>query len=156
MALHARFLFGFFVALLVGGCAASDDPPDDGMPDGGPKPSAGDPCELAATPTGDEALCPITLRYRPPRPVQSVHVAGAWNGFSPSLEPLQGPGESGEYSIALRLAPGVHGYKIVLDGKEWRLDDGHSYRTYDSGVENSNTFPLWYSRLNPFRRSSNR
>lgn len=137
MALHARFLFGFFVALLVGGCAAPGDLPDGGMPIDGPRPIAGDPCEPAPAPTGDDALCPITLRYRPPRPVQSVHVAGAWNGFSPSLEALQGPDEHGEYRIALRLAPGVHGYKLVLDGKEWRLDDGHSYRTYNAGAENS-------------------
>src|SRR5688572_1268069 len=133
----ARFLFGFLVAALVGGCAASDDSgPDAGLPDG-PGLVTGDPCEPAAPPTGEAASCAVTLRYRPPRPVQSVHVSGAWNSWSGSAEPLQGPDEKGEYSIALRLPPGDHGYKLVLDGKEWRLDDNQPYRHYDAGVENS-------------------
>jgi len=127
----------FLVAVLGCGCAV---PPDEGGADAAaldaPPPRFADPCAPAPMPVGDAAYCTVTLSYRPPRSVSTVAIAGEWNGFSATSQPLS-RGKEGLYSVSLRLLPGVYAYKLVLDGKEWRLDDGNSYRKYEGGVENS-------------------
>jgi glycosidase len=132
----ASRLLGSLVLLLVGGCSVEGEIAPDGGSDG-PGLLTGDPCAPAPTPTGDEALCAVTLRYRPPHQVSAVSVAGEWNKWSPTAQPLSGPDGKGEFTAELKLLPGIYSYKLVLDGKEWRLDDGNQYRKYEAGVENS-------------------
>ena len=134
-----RRLGGAVVLLLLGACAQpTTDFGDGGSPpqkDGATQPD-GDPCLPTPAPTGDALLCPVTVSYTPPR-AATVAIAGEWNGFSATAQPLSGPDAQGAYKVSLQLAPGVYAYKLVLDGNDWRLDPKNSYRKYSGGVENS-------------------
>ena len=77
----------------------------------------------------------VSVIYAPPRAAAQIAIAGEWNAWTPqSLGP---PDLEGRYHANLRLAPGVYGYKLVLDGTEWRLHERNPYRKYVGGVENS-------------------
>lgn len=93
----------------------------------------------SGAPGQPDGLCPVTLRYKPPAGmlVSSVAAAGEWNAFDTAKDPLAGPDASGEYALELRLAPGLHAYKLVLNTNNWILDPGQAYRKYVGGVENS-------------------
>ena len=136
---HGRFLVLLGVALAVG-CSKTDTLPSDVADAAQPKDDAApaiDPCEPLPILSGEAARCEVELRYKPPHPVQTVAVAGEWNDFSATAQPLDGPLADGTYRVLLRLLPGIFAYKLVLDGKEWLLDAGNSYRKYQGGVENS-------------------
>lgn len=125
---------------LLCSCAVSTgmDPPDDTDADmnAPQKTDGGDPMS-ACDPAPPAATCPITLRYVPDRPPGAmVHVAGDWNAWSKTAQPLAGPDGQGAYKIELRLAPGLYAYKLVI-GDTWLLDPGNGYRKYDGGIENS-------------------
>ena len=128
------------LVLALGACASPTTESADGGA-GGPDLSepgrpSGDPCAPVTAPSGDALLCPVTVVYTPPRAAQ-VAIAGEWNGFSPTAQPLSGPDAQGAYRVTLRLLPGLYAYKLVLDGSDWRLDPKNSYRKYSGGVENS-------------------
>lgn len=123
--------------LLAGACATDPGSMSDGGVSDGPPPVKGDPCAVVQLPTGDDARCPVTVTYRPLHPAKSVALAGEWNDFSATAQPLSGPAPDGSFSGSVSLPPGVHAYKIVVDGTEWHLDEGNSYRKYQGGTENS-------------------
>ena len=52
---------------------------------------------------------------------RSVHVAGGFNGWSQTADPLQKIGPT-RWSTTLDLEPGVHLYKFVIDGQRWITD----------------------------------
>ena len=81
-----------------------------------------------------DGLCPAALTYQG-SVGQTVFVAGEFNGWSPTATPLSHEG-NGVYRTQLRLAPGLYGYKVVVDGN-WLLDSGQPYRVYDNHIENS-------------------
>jgi chromosome partitioning protein len=54
-------------------------------------------------------------------PGRQVFVAGSFNGWDPMANPLMDNPDSGHYKAAIRLPPGRHEYKFVVDG-EWRVD----------------------------------
>jgi len=61
----AAYLSGCLVLFLVGGCSNVDETaPDGGDRSDGPGLNTGDPCAPSSEPSGDAALCSITLRYR--------------------------------------------------------------------------------------------
>ena len=63
-----------------------------------------------------------------------AELAGEWDWEArTALEDADG---DGTYTAELELAPGLHGYKLIVDG-EWRLDPANAYRTYVGGTENS-------------------
>jgi hypothetical protein len=86
-------------------------------------------------------LCPTVFHARPSSAVQSVRVAGEWNGFDlPTAATLSGPDASGVYTGTVNLAPGLQAYKIVYQkdgGPSWELDPEQGRRKYVNGVENS-------------------
>jgi len=67
----------------------------------------------------------------------NVFVAGSFNGWNATKNPLTGPNEKGEYIVDLPLAPGKYGYKFVVDGK-WTLDPANS-ETEDNGLGDKNS-----------------
>lgn len=83
--------------------------------------------------------CPVSLSYDPPagKVITQVAIAGEWNGFSATALPMQGPDSAGNFHTDFSLPPGIHGYKLVLDGSEWILDPGQGYRKYVDQTENS-------------------
>jgi 1,4-alpha-glucan branching enzyme len=61
-----------------------------------------------------------------------VFVAGSFNDWRPTEFPMEEQGKSGHYTTSIKLAPGVHAYKIIV-GDKWHPDpknpdkqpDGH-------------------------------
>ncbi len=114
---------------------AGGDPDGGGPPDLAEAPPPPEACEAKPLPTGEAAKCDEFLTYAPPRAAKQIALAGEWNGWTP--QPLGPPDLEGRYHASLRLLPGVYGYKLVLDGTEWRLHERNPYRKYVGGVENS-------------------
>ena len=82
----------------------------------------------------DPFYCPVSFSYRP-GPAMSVAVAGEWNGFSATAQPMV-PGEPGEFVLTADIEPGLHAYKFVVDG-DWRFDPNQARRKYVDDIENS-------------------
>jgi cyclomaltodextrinase len=78
-----------------------------------------------------------TFTYRPNRPdVKTVHVAGQFNGWNSESHPLP-PTDEGIYELFVRLPPGAHPYRLVIDG-QWMLDPANPEKLGDGkGHENS-------------------
>ncbi len=86
---------------------------------------------------GSSALCATVFRFQPSGAAPgSVALAGEWNGFDSSAL-MEGPDASGAFTQTVELSPGLHGYKLVLNGSQWILDPDQGYRKYVSGSENS-------------------
>lgn len=124
-----------------GGGATADaaTPPDtDAGPDSGGAAEDGSAGSDAGPPP--DVLCPVTVSYAGTADTTSVHLAGSFNDWSLTEDPLVDDG-SGTWSVEVELAPGIYPYKLVVveSGGEpqWLLDPSHHYRAYDSGVENS-------------------
>lgn len=67
---------------------------------------------------------------------ERVGLAGSWNGWNPEVDPLH-RGPDGRWSAEVRLPPGRHAYKFVVDGV-WTLDPAQpSMRTESDGTVNS-------------------
>jgi glycosidase len=133
----ATLLLAFVTGALLqaagcdGGSGDASDARDGGAD--GPAPT-GEACAPAPAGAG-ETTCPVKLTFKPTARTTSVAVAGEWNGWSTTAEPLQQ--RDGTYSVTLRLRPGLYAYKLVVNGGEWGLDPGNPYRKYDGGIENS-------------------
>ena len=53
----------------------------------------------------------------------SVHLAGDFNGWSTSAEPMSDPEGDGVWTVKVKLAPGSYEYKFVIDGgARWEPD----------------------------------
>ena len=72
-----------------------------------------------------------TFRYVPAAgaPTVPVSVAGDFNGWSATPNPMA-RGADGSYSVTVPVPPGVHQYKIVVDGK-WIADPAN----HDTALE---------------------
>jgi hypothetical protein len=64
----------------------------------------------------------VLFTYRPDRAAKTVHLAGTFNEWSNSRDPMRGPDEQGRYQARLRLKQGTYHYKFVLDGDYWTFD----------------------------------
>jgi len=51
----------------------------------------------------------------------SVSVAGTFNGWDPTKNPMKDNPHSGKFVTTLLLAPGRYEYKFVVNG-DWRVD----------------------------------
>ena len=71
----------------------------------------------------------VTFRYRPDPSVESVHLAGTFNGWDPSSQRMDGPNGDGTFRTTVVLAAGRHEYKFVVDGRDWRTDPENPVRT---------------------------
>ena len=74
-----------------------------------------------------------TFRYQVPAnsPAPSrVNLAGDFNNWSPTATPMTpaGANSPGEWSVTIRLTPGLHHYKFVLDGNHWIPDPAAEMR----------------------------
>lgn len=82
-----------------------------------------------------ELRCPTTFRYTPPagRTVSRVEVTGEWSMWSNPGAAMRAD-EHGGYTVDLSLAPGLHAYKLLIDGN-WELDPDAARRKYVGGLE---------------------
>lgn len=54
-------------------------------------------------------------------PGNVVSVAGTFNNWNPKANPMKDNLDKGHFKAALRLPPGRHEYKFVVNG-EWHID----------------------------------
>ncbi len=69
-------------------------------------------------------------------PVASISVAGQFNDWSPTANPMSNDG-SGVYTATLDLEAGYYQYKFVKNGTEWIQDPANPLTAWDGGFENS-------------------
>jgi glycosidase len=142
---------GFFAIAALSACllvsACSDDaaPPGNGFggnggTTGGTGGSGGGPGGSGGTGAIPGVICPAPFKFHPDAgtAVSSASIAGEWSGFDlAQATSLIGPDANGDFTGSVDLAPGLWGYKVVLNGTDWELDPGQGYRKYVEGVENS-------------------
>ena len=76
--------------------------------------------------------------YEAQQPVSSVSVAGTFNGWSPTANPMRPNAERRRWTLSLELPVGRHAYKFVVDGSRWIVDPKNP-RTEDDGAGNVNS-----------------
>jgi cyclomaltodextrinase / maltogenic alpha-amylase / neopullulanase len=75
---------------------------------------------------------PHTFTYRAERDHKTVHVAGTFNHWDKSATLMDRGADGRTWTKTLRLEPGKHLYKFVLDGEEW-ITDPKSVKDEDDG-----------------------
>jgi predicted alpha/beta superfamily hydrolase len=97
------------------------------------------PCVSAAAPVVQDlggGQYRVTFTYQAPPETRTVHVAGTFNGWSLSANPMQRPDEHGPFAAAVTLEQGRYEYKFVLNGNQWETDPDNPLRVapYDNAV----------------------
>lgn len=89
-----------------------------------------------ATEPGVRPVRAIRLSYVPQQAgIESVSVAGSFNGWDPAAAPLQK--QDGVWTIMLVLPPGEHEYMLIENGRRWVTDPAAPV-TRDDGFGNAN------------------
>ncbi len=73
----------------------------------------------AAKKTPPKGPVTTTFKWRAEPEAQKVCLAGDFNGWDPQSEPMAK--RSGQFTKSIKLAPGKHQYKFIVDGK-WMAD----------------------------------
>ncbi len=67
----------------------------------------------------------------------AVAVAGTFNNWDPTKTPMKDNPDSGKFATTVKMSPGRHEYKFVVNG-EWRVDPNCSESApNDQGSMNS-------------------
>ena len=61
----------------------------------------------------------VTLKYAPEQAAQSVSVAGTFNGWSKTANPLKKSADGKTWTVTLNLEPDVYQYKFVVNSATW-------------------------------------
>ncbi len=80
---------------------------------------------------------PVTLKFTPLSPAQSVAVAGTFNGWNKTASPLTQSADGKTWTITLNLPPDVYQYKFVVNTDTW-LPDPAAPKS-DDGNGNTNS-----------------
>ncbi len=75
--------------------------------------------------------------YTASQPVSSVSVAGSFNGWSPTANPMHNQPGTNTWTLSLPLSPGQYTFKYVIDGKQWI--DAPNLPVQDDGNGNVNS-----------------
>jgi len=78
-----------------------------------------------------------TFRYVAETALDSVHVAGTFNGWNNSKNPMKVDADGRTWTVTLPLALGQHQYKFVLNGSNWVVDP--KAKSQDDGGGNTNS-----------------
>jgi hypothetical protein len=70
--------------------------------------------------------------------VKSVTIAGSFNNWSMTADPLHDREGTGMWTVTIPLPPGRYEYKFVIDGEEW-IPDPANPTTDDDGFGGSNS-----------------
>ncbi len=62
----------------------------------------------------------VEFTYNAPN-ARSVHLSGGFNRWEPTATPMEKT-KDGVWKVILEFEPGVHQYKIVVNGNEWKQD----------------------------------
>jgi glycosidase len=130
----------FVVAIAA--AAAACQPPQ-GNPNGGGSgsgsgsgPGSGSDVGSGSS-SGGSGSCPTTFHFTPPPGTtpSSVQVTGDWTSWADPGTAMTADA-SGAFTATVGLAPGLVGYKLIVDGT-WQLDPDERYQKYEGGVANS-------------------
>lgn len=77
---------------------------------------------LLALPAYAEDKIPVAFTFKPPIPATSVSVAGSFNGWSTTANPMSDPEGDGIWTTVIELSPGTYQYKFVVNGNNWYED----------------------------------
>ncbi len=77
----------------------------------------------------DEQSYRVTFSFQAPPGTSSVHLAGSFNGWSPTADPMHDCGTNGVYTITRSLPAGRHEYKFVINGDTWMSDPANPHKT---------------------------
>ncbi len=82
-------------------------------------------------------VTPGGVRFTFAGPAKSVHLAGDFNAWSISGDPLT-RGADGTWTLVRKLPAGTHAYKFVVDGTTWKTDEANPALVVDGfGGKNS-------------------
>ena len=73
----------------------------------------------------DDGQYEVTFKYKPADKAEAIYLTGSFNDWQPTALKMDGPDADGRDAAQLKLKPGSHEYKFVLDGKEWCSDPGN-------------------------------
>jgi hypothetical protein len=69
----------------------------------------------------------VLFRYQPRSRAKAVYLAGEFNAWNPTADPMAGPDQDGVFVKRLTLPAGTYEYKFVVEGKEWISDPRNMY-----------------------------
>ncbi len=84
---------------------------------------------VQAAPPG---MVDVTFEFDPPVDnVKSVHLAGSFNDWSTSADPMNDENGNGLYTITKALKPGEYTYKFVVNKNQWMSDPNNDKKAPD-------------------------
>lgn len=102
---------------------------------------------IASLPGGDRIE--HVFEYRAELSLQTVNLAGTFNGWDKSSSPMRLAADGKTWRLAVPLKPGKHLYKFVLNGEQW-ITDPKATRNEDDGNGHTNSvlmlLPADYAR----------
>ncbi len=102
-----------------------------------PAAAAATPAAKPAAPAGDPVEAEFS--FQPViSGVKSVHLAGDFNDWSTSATPMADADGDGKWTVKLKLTPGPHLYKFVVDGATW-MEDPNAEDFKDDGFGGKNS-----------------
>lgn len=78
----------------------------------------------------------VEIKFTPPADCGEVKVAGDFTDWEKGAIVMSRSGKSGEWAASMKLAPGEHQYRFLLDGK-WYTDSATEHVVSPFGSENS-------------------
>jgi len=85
----------------------------------------------------NDAAASYTFVYRADKKLNSVHVAGTFNGWDKGANPMRADADGVTWRATLPLKSGSYQYKFVLDGADWVTDPATQTITEANGNPNS-------------------
>lgn len=73
-------------------------------------------------PARAEGRVDVTFSFAAPAGVETVTLAGTFNGWNRFAHPMQDPDGDGVFTIVISLKPARYEYKFVVDGQRWYHD----------------------------------
>ena len=70
---------------------------------------------------GETQLIPVKFRFEAPN-AEEVSLAGTFNGWSTTINPMKDNDKDGVWELTLYLKPGRYEYKFVVNGSKWYED----------------------------------
>jgi len=78
----------------------------------------------------------VKIKFKAPSSYKEVKIAGDFTEWDKGAITMTKSGRTGEWTASVRVAPGDHQYRFILDGN-WYTDPSTEHMTTAFGSENS-------------------
>jgi 1,4-alpha-glucan branching enzyme len=99
------------------------------------------PAAPAVVPVSGKPSAPVAgpdgVRFTFAGAATSVHLAGDFNGWSTTADPMERQSD-GTWTVTKKLPPGSYGYKFVVNGTTWKTDEANP-ASQDDGFGGKNS-----------------